>query len=165
MEKKWYLGKIKGTDERVFLEDFKWDCGWYWAGGCIGNRNFHAHFDGAFLEQPDPRGHCLGPFFDPWTKPPEYTKTHYTISNGASVWEPLEFFLDDAQYPGREWWKIKDLYKQFYAYRAAAECFRYGGHCCGNVSEAEKNPWMAAVVNKHIETVIIPEVHKALNKD
>lgn len=166
MAKKWYLGRLKDNSGGIYLEDFAWECGWYWAGGYIGNRNMHTHFDGCFLDRPDSRGHSLGNFYDPWTKPPEYVKTFSVITNGASVWEDLGFFLDDAQYSKEQWWRIKDLFKQFYAMKAAAEAFRYGGHCTSQErSKEEINPWMAAAINKHIETVIIPEIRKALNKE
>jgi len=59
--------KQYGTREPVYLEGFKWDCGWYWGGGYIGNSKFHAHFNGAFLDTPDIRGHVLGNFVTPWT--------------------------------------------------------------------------------------------------
>ena len=166
-ETKWYLGKTKGTiPEAVFLTDFGWECGWYWGGGYIGNSNFHAHFDGAFMEVPDIRGHCLGNFITPWTKLPDYLKPKdcTVISNGCSVWEDLGTFLDDAQYSAKEWWRIKDLFKQFYIIRAAAEVFQYGGHCTTDKrNPAELNKEMVDSLNKHIETVIIPEIRKAMN--
>lgn len=162
---KWYLGKIKNTAEKVYLEDFQWECGWYWSGGYIGNKNFHAHFDGCFLNVPDYRGHCLGSFYGSKSLVPEYVKTPSILSNGASVWEDLSFFLDDAQYSSKQWWRIKDLFKQFYIYQKAAEAFAYGGHCTSDKrSEAEINPEMAKTLNLHIEKVIIPEIKKALEK-
>ena len=162
----WFLGQIKESGNGVFLEDFSWDCGWYWGGGYIGNDSFHAHFDDAFLNVPDIRGHVLGNFITPWTTLPDYLKNGkpVTISNGCSVWEPLGTFLDNPQYNENEWWRIKDLFKQFYTLRDAAECFQYGGHCtAGARNPAELNKEMAAKINKHIEVVIIPEIRKALN--
>lgn len=165
-ETKWYLGKIKGTQERVYLTDFEWACGWYWAGGYIGNYNFHAHFDGAFLDVPDIRGHVLGNFVTPWTHLEDYQKkTAKVMRNGCAVWEPLSFFLDDAQYNENEWWRIKDLFKQFYTLQKAAEVFQYGGHCTGTGrNPLELNKEMAAQINKHIETVVIPEIRRVMNK-
>ena len=172
MSKRWYLGKTKkeryGASEPVYLEDFKWECGWYWSGGYIGNRNFHAHFDGAFLDVPDSRGHSLGRFFDPWTILPEYLKKRDVsiIRNGASLWESLSFFLDEAQYNVGEWWRIKDLFKQFYVLKEAAEVFQYGGHMTSEGrSEGEINKKMAGMINKHIETVLIPEIRRVLDRE
>jgi hypothetical protein len=151
---KWYLGNLKGNHpEAIYLEDFTWDCGWYWGGGYVGNRNMHCLFDGCFLEVPDHRGHSLGAF------------TPKNISNGCSVWEKLSTFLDNAQYNENQWWRIKDLFKQFYALKEAAEVFQHGGHCTSDKRDPrEINKDMAAALNKHIETVIIPLIRDALNK-
>ena len=167
-KKRWYLGNTKGSrSEPVYLEDFIWECGWYWSGGYVGNRNFHCHFDGCFLEVPDIRGHSLGNFITPWTKLPDYIKKEdcTELRNGCSIWEPLSIFLDNAQYSENEWWRIKDLFKQFYTLKNAAEVFQYGGHCSSQGrNPTELNPEMAKSINKHIETVIIPEIRKALDK-
>jgi len=165
-EKKWFLGYTKkdlyGSREAVYLYDFSWNCDWYWGGGYIGNSRFHTHFDNCFLESIDSRGHSLGNFFDPWTKIPEYVENYVVVSNGASVWEPIEFFLDDVpEHIQTNWWRIKDLFKQFYALRNAAEVFQYGGHCTTKGRNPnELNKEMADKINKHIETVIIPEIRK-----
>ncbi len=159
---RWYLGNTKGSHpEAIYLEDFSWDCGWYWGGGYVGNRNMHCHFDGCFLEVPDIRGHALGNFTTPWNKKEGAT----VISNGCSVWEPLDFFLDNAQYTATQWWRIKDLFKQFYTLKAAAEVFQYGGHCSGTGrTKDEINPAMAQSINKHIADTIIPAIRNELNK-
>jgi len=148
-----YLGRTKGScPESVFLTGFQWDCDWYWSGGYIGNRNFHTHFDGCFLDVPDYRGHSLGNF------------TPQNLSNGCAVWENLDKFLDDAQFTDKDWWRIKDLYKQFYSLKDAAETFQYGGRCtCDGRNPAEINKEMADKINEHIEQVLIPEIKKALN--
>jgi hypothetical protein len=144
------LGRTKGENpENIYLYDFAWECGWYWAGGYIGNRNMHCHFDGAFLKVPDHRGHSLGNF------------TPQNLSNGCAIWEDLSTFLDHPQFDEQTWWRIKDLFKQFYALTAAAECFQYGGHCTSNQrNPAELNKEMADSINKHIANVIIPEIRK-----
>jgi hypothetical protein len=153
----------------LFLRGFEWECGWYWAGGYLGNKDLHCHFDSCFLECPNSRGHALGAFFDPWTKPPDYIKPESVkrISNGAAVWECVSFFLDDCPaHIVKNWWRIKDLYKQFYAYKAAAECFKHGGHCTGAGRDpAELSEWQAGLINRHIERVIIPNVKNALGID
>jgi hypothetical protein len=171
MKKRWLLGNLKGTLEPVYLEDFSWDCDWYWGGGYVGNKNFHTHFDGCFLDVVDSRGHSLNSrgatFLDPWQKVPEYCdeKKVARLRNGASVWEDLDFFLDNAQYTSDQWWRIKDLFKQFYTLRNAAEVFQHGGHCTSKGrTPAEINKDMAASINKHIETVVITEIRKALDR-
>ncbi len=96
---KWYLGKLIGTGSRVYLEDFSWNCNWYWGGGYLINSRFHAHFDGAFLDTVDLRGHPLDSqytFLTPWQPIPQHLKKENVrrIANGASVWMDLSFFLD-----------------------------------------------------------------------
>lgn len=156
--KKTLLGYTKAHREAVFLYDFSWDCGWYWGGGYIGNRNFHAHFNGAFLDVVDVRGHCLGNFKSPWDKRDD----GIVVQNGASVWEDIGFFLDEVPvHIAENWWRIKDLYKQFYVLKAAAEVFAYGGHLTSSGRKPEELvPEMAAAINKHIQMVIIPAVRE-----
>jgi hypothetical protein len=159
------LGQIKDTNESVYLNGFSWDCNWYYGGGYIGNRNFHAHFDGAFLETPDIRGHILGNFITPWTITPDYIKKENctVIRNGCAVWEDLDTFLNNPAFTAKEWWRIKDLYKQFYSLKEAAETFQHGGHCTSDGrNPKEINKAMAEQINTHIQDVIIPEIMKAL---
>lgn len=171
-KKKWYLGQLKTTGERyrrVYLEDFEWSCGWYWGGGYVVTGDMHTHFDGCFLDVPDIRGHSLGSqFVTPWTPESQYLKKKdmVVIDNGCSIWEHLSTFLNDAQYNEREWWRIKDLFKQFYTLRSAAECFQYGGHCSSQGrNSAELNKEMADKINAQIRDVIIPEIRKMLDKE
>lgn len=142
-----YLGKTKASEENIWLYDFSWDCGWYWGGGYIGNKNMHSHFDSCFLDTVDSRGFHFGVTTVP--------------NNNCYIWENLDFFLDNASFTAKEWWRMKDLFKQFYAYREAAECFRHGGNCTSDGrNENEINLDMASKINKHIEDVIIPEIRK-----
>lgn len=171
-KKRWPLGCLKNSHVNVYLYDFEWECNWYWGGGYIGNKNFHTHFDSAFLKPLSPQGHPLNhnkayftnPLLPP---PPHYIKEEVKIlSNNSSIWEDLDFFLDNAQYDSQQWWRIKDLFKQFYTLRDAAEVFQYGGHCrSSGLRSEELNLDMAASINKHIETIIIPEIRKALAND
>jgi hypothetical protein len=160
MKNKWYLGEIKDSSTRIYLEDFEWQCGWYWAGGYIVSCDMHCHFDGCFLKTPDIRGHSLGNFTTPWNKKENST----VLKNGAAVWESLSFFLDDPQYTESEWWRIKDLFKQFYTLRDAAEIFTHGGNCTTKYrTKKEINKCRADGINKHIETVIIPLIRDAMD--
>lgn len=174
-KKDWYLGKTKEEHPLyIYLEDFEWSCGWFWSGGYLEgystrrrtNRGWqmHTHFDGCFLNTVDQRGHSLGSFYTPWMEVPDYVKNPVIVRNGASVWENLSFFLDDAQYGEDAWWRIKDLFKQFYALKAAAEVYRHGGHCTSNGrTDAEIVPQMEHAINAHIEDVIIPELQHILD--
>lgn len=165
-----FLGTTKpnlyGEKTNVYLTGFSWDCDWYWGGGYIKTKNMHTHFNSCFLDIIDSRGHCLGNFFDPWTTIPNYIKPENVIiiKNGCSIWEDLETFLDNIpEHISKNWWRIKDLYKQFYILRRSAETFQLGGHCTSdNRNPKEINKKMADNINKHIETVIIPEIIKVL---
>lgn len=127
----WLLGK-NSYGENIYLRDFTWDCGWYWSGGYLGNRNCHYHFESYGKDTN---------YFDGFKK------------------DIVESNLTDKQL-----WRLCDLMKQFYAYKNAAECFQYGGHYTAedrSPSEIVKDN--ADLINKHIETVIIPEVRNLMN--
>jgi hypothetical protein len=137
--KKYYLLGIRKDNKKVWLEDFSWDCDWYWAGGYIEiftsnnperakDIQEHTHFDSLFLKNP----------FDSWI---DYFK--------ASTLNEYEI------------WRLLDLMKQFYVLRDCAEVFLYGGHMTSEGrTEEEINKEMADKINKHIEKVIIPLVRK-----
>lgn len=164
MKSKVLLGYTKkdlyGLVEPIRLSNFIWECNWYWAGGYVGNQNCHFHFNGAFLDVPDRRGHPLGRFVTPWDVKKDGQEV---IDNGCSIWEDVTKFLDDVpEQIKTNWWRIKDLFKQFYTLQKAAEVFQYGGHCSSEGrTEAEINKEMAKTINLHILRVIIPEIHKA----
>ena len=132
-EKKWFIG-INADGEREFLKDFSWDCGWYWSGGYLGNKNIHHHFSG------------LSEKYN--TNMRDAFLAYY---KGTPLTDP-------------ELWRLCDLFKQFYAYKEAAECFQYGGHytSTGRTPE-ELKPEMAQAINAHIENVIIPEIRKLMD--
>jgi hypothetical protein len=163
-KKRWYLGRTKlenyGEVRNVYLEDFTWDCGWYWGGGYIHvGKSAFCHFDGCFLDVPDIRGHCLGNFVTPWSN-----KAGTIVKNGCSIWAPIELFLTDVpSHISRKWWRIKDLYKQFYILRQAAEVFQYGGHCSSEGRlPAEIDLERAKSLNTHLETVIISAIREIM---
>ena len=55
-----------------------------------------------------------------------------------------------------QWWLIRDLFKQAYALKAAAEVCQYGGHQTTRpgMTYCIKNLEMAAQINKDLETVL-----------
>ena len=99
MADKIFLGRM--TDgERVSLERHKWDCGWYWAFGYIGNRNLHMHIS-ALIKHPEAYN-------------PDWTDVSAQFS---------ETWLTQTQ-----WWILRDLFLSAYALKEAAGAYRYGGH-------------------------------------
>ena len=55
-----------------------------------------------------------------------------------------------------QWWIIRDLFKQAYALKEAAEVYRHGGHQTSKpgITDCIKNLEMAARINKDLETVL-----------
>ena len=130
MVKMWLLGKT-ADGQKIYLEDFKWVCGWYWGGGCLkwfsrGAKAWHSHthFDSTFGGRSD-------------------THTGYNEHIKYSV-------LDD-----KEVWRLCDLMRQFYCYRDAAECTQYGGQMSlTSRAEDEINTDLGRYINEQIEVVI-----------
>lgn len=107
--------------ELLFLEKHKWDCGWYWGFGYIGNKNCHFHFE-SLLEN---------------TK---YASELFKQTN-----------ISDS-----DWWVIRDLFKQAYALKGAAETYRHGGHQTTRpgVTDILKNKEKADELNKDLQAVL-----------
>lgn len=129
-----FLGKLKsdaGTHadgENIWLEKHKWDCGWYWAFGYVGNRNCHFHFD-SLLYIKDGKG-----------------MVKYVASD----------LFEDAKITDREWWVLRDLFSQAYALKKAAEVYQYGGHQTSvlGVTDIIKNKDRADQINADLAKVL-----------
>jgi len=140
---KWLLGKDVNGDN-VYLQDFSFDCGWYWGGGYIkvyskGRWVEHSHFSQFNTDYKTERGCDLHTGFL------------------SRIVEPV--LSDD------EIWRLCDLMNQFYAHQESAECFKCGGHYTSKGrTKKEINMSLNKRINKHIETVIIPEVRKIFKK-
>ena len=147
---KWLLGQ-NNEGMSFYMEDFKWEGGWYWAGGYIqGYRNgkwtSHTHFKGLVrYDWYDAVKEC-------------YQHEDCNLFDGFMKLIPVPAFKEETI------WRLCDLMKQFDSYKDAAQCFRHGGHYCENHTEKEINPEMEKVLNVHIETVIIPEVRRLFEK-
>lgn len=134
MEEKVLLGRIRddidcsASGEFIWLSKHKWDCGWYWGFGYVGNKNCHFHFD-HLLYVRDSKG------------------------NGALLASELftETCISDA-----DWWVIRDLMVQAYALKAAAEVYRYGGRqtTLQGVTDLIRSPDMAKTLNDDLERVL-----------
>jgi hypothetical protein len=96
------LGKIKsdaGTfadGENVWLEKHKWDCGWYWGFGYLGNKNCHFHFDSLL----------------------------YINDGKGSVKYCASDLFESTNISDSDWWIIRDLFVQAYALHKAAEVYQ-----------------------------------------
>jgi hypothetical protein len=128
------LGKAKadaGTSadgENIWLEKHKWDCGWYWGFGYVGNKDCHFHFE-SMLYIKDGKGSC---------------------KYGASD------LFETTNITDKEWWVIRDLFVQAYALKKAAEVYRYGGHQINQtgVTDIIKNKERADQINADLAKVL-----------
>lgn len=99
MAERIYLG-VNSDGESISLKKHKWDCGWYWSFGYVGNRNLHYHID-SMINHPSH-------YDDKWTNVTRQFR---------------ETWLTQDQ-----WWILRDLFITAYALKKAAECYRCGGH-------------------------------------
>lgn len=129
-----HLGKLKsdaGTSadgENVWLEKHKWNCGWYWGFGYLGNKNCHFHFD-SLLYIKDGKG-----------------SVKYCASD----------LFESTPITDKQWWVIRDLFTQAYALRKAAEVYQYGGHqtTAPGVTDIIKNKERADQINADLAKVL-----------
>ncbi len=128
------LGKLKsnaGTfadGENIWLEKHKWECGWYWGFGYIGNKNCHFHFE-SLLYIKDGKG--------------SYKYTASDLFEATSITD-------------LEWWVIRDLFVQAYALKKAAEVYEHGGHQTSQHSLIDiiHNKERAAQINADLSKVL-----------
>lgn len=135
--KHWLLG-LDEDNQKVWLEDFEWSCGWYWSGGYLhtftNNRqpeksrdiSSHYHVDGL-------------------------TKTY-----NANLFDAFKKHLHDITLTDAELWKLCDWFKVFYTLRDSAEVMQYGGHYTS--TNWIKKPEVAKQLNSMIETEVIPAI-------
>jgi len=130
------LGRLKenvdlsSSGEVTFIEKHKWDCGWYWAFGYVGNRNCHYHFES-----------MMSPLMRGTTYPPLFLASEiFAVTN-----------ISD-----KEWWVIRDLFVQAYALKKAAAVYRYGGHQSSQtgVTDLIKNADKAASLNADLKLIL-----------
>lgn len=145
MPDKIYLGKVKKEipftqpyksvhnisilGEPLYFEEHSWDCGWYWGFGYIGNKNLHTHAS-VFAEK--------------------------LIWNHANdVFENTDTSVG-AIYNDKVFWVFKDLLRQAYDLRKAAEVYRHGGFCTSlkGVTDIIKNKEKEEMINADLEIVL-----------
>lgn len=62
----------------------------------------------------------------------------------------------DPQYSDKDWWVIRDLFKQAYTLQAAAEVYRYGGQQTSrkDVTDLIECPVKAKMLNEDLERIL-----------
>ena len=127
MSEKIYLGIGGKYDEKLWIEKHRFDCGWYWAFGYIGNRNLHMHIS-SMIEHPE-----------------QYNQK----------WTDVDFQFSSTWLSQEQWWILRDLFIQAYALKSAAETYKYGGHQTGKAKPyqiiSEK---MNEFINNNLEELL-----------
>lgn len=95
-----YLGKTREYGESVWLEKHKFDCGWYWAFGYIGNRNLHMHIS-SLIKHP---------------------------SNYEPDWTNVSHQFKSTWLTQKQWWILRDLFLTCYTLKEAAAVYRHGSY-------------------------------------
>jgi len=136
----YFLGIDKKTGEYLWMEEPKWDCGWYWGFGYVenytNNKNpekargirCHQHFNGLI-----------------W----------WTTNEGKYLYHIKEIL--DTPLSEDESWELSDLMKRFYSFRDVAEIFHSGnGHMTSNTGVDSTNKEL----EKYINEVELPKIFK-----
>jgi len=133
--------------KKVYLEDFSWDCDWYWGGGYLEVFNKpksditeHYHLDGVINESKKNAFNAVNAF--------NAIKEHF-----------LELVLTDD-----ELWLFCDLMMSFYALKEAAEVIGKGGGHYTTHNKITADKALARTLNAIIKNEIIPAVHDLLQK-
>ena len=132
------LGKRK-DGQKVWLREFKWDCGWYWGGGYIEiftkngkDIQEHLHFDDLFLK-------------------------------GTKSIDAINDYFKETVLSESEWWQLLDLFNQFYSIKKCAEVLQYGGGY-SIIPEQQKEKNIAKKLNKYLECETIPLIVRKVAK-
>lgn len=122
-----FIGTI--DKENIYLTKHKWDCGWYWGFGYVGNKNHHFHIDSLICER-------------------DY--------NGKYPDTDINKVFDSTVFTQTQWWAIRDLFIQAYSLKKSAEVFKLGGHqtTIPGITDIIKNQELADVLNKNLEKVL-----------
>lgn len=135
---KFLMGKVDG--ESIYLSAPKWDCGWYWGFGYLGNKNCHYHLDGLS------KTHNAN-LYDALYK--EFGDT-LTIGSRDDVWNQ-----------NSKLYTFCELVLTAYTLKETAEVLGRGG------SHMTTNPLAALIKNEaevtRINTVVLPAIFDAIN--
>lgn len=146
---------LLGTDEdgvRYWLEEPKWDCGWYWGFGYVETytRNSlpsrakdcdsHQHIDSGFLGSQEVYNHdkgCFvkGEYIHNLYNSPKFTNTTFDEKTG---------------------WVLSELFQEFYTLKKVAELFHTGG--AHVTTSPVKDLLTKPDYEKHINEVLIPAI-------
>lgn len=125
------LGNSSENGNNISLDDFSWDCGWYWGGGYLGNRNCHYHVSSYFGKE----------------RMNAFDAIKQDFGNSLD--------MTDA-----ELYRFLELFNQFYKLRDAADVLHHSVFTEKGKSENEINKALSRQINEQISEVVIPEIRK-----
>lgn len=156
--KKIYLLGIDKEGYGVYLEEPKWDCGWYWGFGYIERYTnkmhperakdiqSHSHWSGGVVGEHD--------YYDP--KSDSWKKTQYNHHLNDNPFMKATVLTD------QESWKLAELMATFYNLSEAAKLFEKGASNISNLEEEreiiKRDAWA-----KEINEKILPEIFKLID--
>lgn len=125
------LGNSSENGNNISLDDFSWDCGWYWGGGYLGNRNCHYHL------------------------------SSYFGKNRMNAFDAIkQDFGSSLDMTDAELFRLLELFNQFYKIRDAAEVLHRSVFTSQGKSEKEINESLSKNLNTQLSDVVIPEIRK-----
>ena len=141
--KKYYLlGKKDGKE--YFLEDFYWNCNWYWGLGYVETFDSlkidiesHQHFNNLFL-------------------------AGQQKEDGNWLYHINEFF-DESVLDDKESWELSDLFKSLYSLKEVAEVFTRGSSHYATSKEVNlKDEKLAEKINYEIMPKLFKRIRELL---
>lgn len=140
--KKYFLIGVDNDGKKVYLQDFSWDCGWYFGGGYL--QSFTNNNRPEQSKDIDSHTHVDSLPKDYNTNLYDAMKKHFSV-----------LVLSD-----NELWQFCDWFKVFYSLRDCAEVMKHGGHY--TTTNWIKKPEYSDKLNQMIENEVIPAIRRLL---
>lgn len=158
--KKIFLLGSDAEGTNYWLEEAKWDCGWYWGFGYVetytNNKNphkskdiqSHSHIDSSFMGQMQK--------YDFEKKCSINSEYVHNIFDAPT--------LQETTFTEQEGWVLSELFKSFYMLKQSAGMFRNGGSnvTTNPCSELIKNEDWAKLINQEILPLIFEKIYEIL---
>lgn len=131
----YFLIGLREDDVKVYLQDFSWDCGWYWAGGYLtvlgrNDINEHYHLDSLMVS--------------------------------TNLYDGIKHHFKEIVLDSNELWKFCELMASFYALRESAEVIGRGGSHYSSPMLTPSKELAEHINNNLIKNQLIPLVRELL---
>lgn len=148
--KKYLLGR-DSNGVKYWLEEAKWDCGWYWGFGYI--ETYQANKDPNTAKDIDSHQH-----WDSSLVGRENAK------DGGYCHNPIDSkLLNQTTFTEAEGWELGELFAQFYTLRDTAEYFHRGkSHITNTVIDDYKKPELVKEINEVRMPLIFNRIYEIL---